>query len=210
MKKIFAVLILSTGCSLFGINTTEQMSYKVIKHDGDKEIRLYDPYVVAKTVVKGTYKQAQSEAFRRLAGYIFGKNAKKQKMSMTSPVIYRQNSASEKISMTSPVIQTATEEGQEMAFKMPSKFALGDLPQPEDSRISFEEIPSRLVASIRYSWLAGEKVNQERAEELKKWLGTQPDYEIVSIAKFAGYDPPWTLPFLRRNEVLIELKKKNP
>ena len=196
MKKIFAVLILSTGCSLFGIRTTEEMSYKVIKHDGDKEIRLYDPYVAAKTVVKGTYKQAQSEAFRRLAGYIFGKNAKKQKMSMTSPVIYRQNSSSE--------------ESQEMAFKMPSKFALGDLPQPEELRISFEEIPSRLVASIRYSWLAGEKVNQEKAEELKKWLEAQPEYEVVSMAKFAGYDPPWTLPFLRRNEVLIELKKKNP
>lgn len=210
MKKIFSLLILSTGCSLFGIRTTEELSYKVIKHEGDKEIRLYDPYLVAKTVVQGSYKEAQSQAFRILAGYIFGKNTKKQKMSMTSPVIYRQSRPSEKISMTAPVIQSVSGEGHEMAFKMPSKFSLKDLPQPDDSRISFEEIPSRFVATIRYSWLAGEKVNQEKAEELNQWLETETDYEMVSIPKFAGYDPPWTLPFLRRNEVLIELKKKSP
>jgi hypothetical protein len=209
MKKIFVLLILGSGCSLFGIRTTEQISYKVIKRDGDKEIRLYDSYIIAKTVVKGTYKQAQSEAFRRLAGYIFGKNDKNKKMSMTSPVVFGPNKSEEKISMTAPVIHNVTENGLEMAFKMPSVFSLNELPRPDDSRITFEEIPSHIVATIRYSWVSSERSNQEKAQELRKWLEAQNDYEIVSIPKFAGYDPPWTLPFLRRNEVLVEIRKKN-
>jgi hypothetical protein len=201
MKNLFLLLglgafmgLLSTGCSLFGKGSEEQPSYQVIKNEENKEIRKYDSFIIAKTTINSNFKDAQGKGFRILAGYIFGKNKSQQKISMTAPV------------MTAP----DDRENWTMTFNMPSKFTIKTLPAPTDERIKIEKVEQRLFAAITFSGLWDESKNEEEAKKLKDWLKKLPEYELISPAMFAAYNPPWTIPFLRRNEMLIELRiKKN-
>ena len=95
-----------------------------------------------------------------------------------------------------------------MSFMMPSVYKMEDLPTPKDKRIRFETVPARHVAVIRYTWIGNESRNERKANELQKWIAGLKGYEPISPPMYAGYDPPWTLPFLRRNEMMIEVKKK--
>ncbi len=198
--------LLSAGCSIFGKGSEEQPSYKIVAKQDNKEIRKYDSYIIAKTTVSGSFKDAQSEGFRILASYIFGKNKSQQKISMTAPVV--QKSESEKISMTAPVVISPNQNKTwTMTFSMPSKFTLETLPLPIDERVKLEKVEEKLIAALTFSGFWNESKNSEKALELTKWLKDYEEYKITSSAMFAGYNPPWTLPFLRRNEMLIELKQ---
>jgi hypothetical protein len=200
--------IFNSGCSVFGIRNYETLKYEVILKEGNKEIRYYESYNVAKTTVKGEFKEAQSAAFRILAGYIFGDNEKKQKIAMTAPVLQEPTPRSEKIPMTAPVIQRPSEEGWVMSFMMPSVYKMEDLPTPKDKKVGLETVPVRYVAVIRYTWIGNERRNERKANELQKWIASLKGYELISPPMYAGYDPPWTFPFFRRNEMMIEVKKK--
>ncbi len=203
-----AISIFNVSCSVFGIRSEETPQYEVLKSEGGQEIRSYSKYLTAKTVVKGDFKKAQNEAFRILAGYIFGGNQQKQKLSMTAPVVQEKPGASEKMSMTAPVVQSSSDEGWVMTFVMPSKYKMEDLPIPNDPRVVLEEVPAKIVGVIQYSGLGREATNSEMASRLKAWLSANEKYAIVGAPAYAGYDPPWTLPFLRRNEMMFELKLK--
>jgi hypothetical protein len=202
---IVGFAVLQAACSVVGIRSEETPNYKVLLTEGNKEIRSYSSYIVAKTTVKGEFRESQSEAFRILAGYIFGKNEKKQKLSMTAPVVQSQKSESEKLSMTAPVVQTASTDGWTMTFMMPSKYKLEELPTPTDNRVTFEVVPEKLMAVIRYSGVSRDSLNNEMSNELSQWLGLKSEYTVASGPSFAGYDPPWTIPFFRRNEAMIDL-----
>jgi hypothetical protein len=197
---------LNASCTVFGIRSSETPKYTILESEGDKEIRSYPSYVVAQTTVTGEFKDAQGDAFRILAGYIFGKNQKKQKLDMTTPVRQEKAMESEKISMTAPVMQSQSPSGLVMSFMMPSKYSMSDLPTPLDERVVLKEVPATTFAVIRYSGLGSQSTNTEKASELKDWLIAQKKYQVTSEPSFAGYDPPWTLPFLRRNEMMFEIK----
>ncbi len=208
LKILTALLsITQTGCSVFGSRSEETPQYEVILKHNDKELRQYNSYIVAKTEVQGEYREAQTAAFRILADYIFGNNQSRSKIAMTAPVEQAASSASEKIAMTAPVEQSKSERGWVMSFMMPSKYQAEDLPTPNDSRVRFEKIEPKLVAVIQYSGSRSEKANQEKAEELRQWITSLKGYEIVSSSRSAGYDPPWTLPSFRRNEMMFDVKK---
>jgi len=212
MKQIlitFLMAIFSTGCSLFGAGNEEQPKYQVVMKQEAYEIRKYDSYIVAQTSISGDFKEAQSKGFRILAGYIFGKNKSKSKISMTSPVVQEKELESEKISMTSPVTLTPNDNAWTMTFSMPSKYTLSDLPVPDDERVKLSTIESRFVAALTFSGFWSEAKNDLKGKELEEWLTNYKEYEMISKPMFAGYNPPWTLPFLRRNEILIELKKRD-
>jgi len=202
------ISIFNVSCSVFGIRTSETPKYEVLQSEGNKEIRSYPSYIAAKTVVKGEFKEVQNEAFRILAGYIFGDNEKKQKLSMTAPVV-QEKPGHQKLAMTAPVVQSATEEGWVMSFVMPSEYKMSDLPTPNDKRVVLEDVPAKTIGVIRFSGFWTASTNQEKAKELKEWLVAIGKYEIAAEPGFAGYDPPWTLPFLRRNEMMYELKIKD-
>lgn len=204
---LMAFSILNLSCSVVGIRSEETPKYEVLLQDETNEIRSYSSYVIAKTTVQGEYKDSLGQGFRILASYIFGKNEKKTEISMTAPVAQSKPS-SQKISMTAPVAQNKTEAGWEMSFMMPSQYKMSDLPKPLDPRISFEEVSPKLMAVIQFTGWRDEKSNQRKAEELKRWLSKRPEYQILSGPVFAGYDPPWTIPFFRRNEVMFELSQK--
>lgn len=207
MKTFMTIItsIILSSCSLFGIQNEESPHYKVLHKDGDFEIREYDPYIVAKVRLKGSSKDNTSKGFRILAGYIFGKNEGKNKISMTAPVEMKQESV--KIAMTSPVEMVEEDNTFTMTFSMPSKYTLETLPKAKDKRITFESVPKRLKASHRFTWFRTESRLQAKYKELRAWLNKQKDYQALEGFSFAGYNPPWTIPFLRRNEVHIELKK---
>ena len=144
------------------------------------EIRAYAPRVMA---VTGMDENADS-GFRVLAGYIFGGNAEEEKIAMTAPV--QQSMAGEK----------------EMAFMMPAEYALEDLPEPEDQRVSFREAPAYTAAVIQFSgWASAEKAD-ENLQQLRRFL-IKGGIEIVGEPTLNQYNPPWTLPFLRRNEIIV-------
>ena len=144
------------------------------------EIRAYAPRIMA---VTGMNEDSDS-GFRVLAGYIFGGNAEEQKIAMTAPV--QQTMAGEK----------------EMAFMMPAEYALKDLPQPEDQRVSFREAPAYTAAVIQFSgWASAEKAD-ENWQQLQRFLIAE-GIDITGEPTLNQYNPPWTLPFMRRNEIIV-------
>jgi hypothetical protein len=204
---LMAISILQVGCSVFGIRSEENPKYVVVQQSDDKEIRTYSAHIVASTTVSGDYKQAQRDAFKILAGYIFGGNEKKQRITMTAPVAVAPSAGgqSEKISMTAPVMVSGSAQGWKMTFMMPSIYRLEDLPTPNDKRIQFETVPAKTFGVIRFSGLENDRKNGEKTTELREWLGRYPQYKVIGSPIFAGFDPPWTIPFLRKNEMMLEL-----
>ncbi len=201
------LLLLSTfllaGCSVLGKRTAEEAPYTVIKSSGEYEIRRYEPMIVAETTMGGDYRSTSGKAFSKLAGYIFGGNKAESNIAMTTPVLQEQ--ASEKIAMTAPVIQEKKGEKWVTAFVMPRKYTMETLPKPLDKDIVLREIPAETVAVIRYSGLHSEKNIRKYAEKLSDWI-VQNGYRPASKPRAASFDPPWTLPFLRRNEVQIDIE----
>ncbi|MCO4795251.1 MAG: heme-binding protein [Bacteriovoracaceae bacterium] len=198
-------LLFLSSCSLFGVQSEEGPKYKVLFKEGYFEVRKYAAYIVAETTISGNFDDSSSEAFKILAGYIFGKNKGKKKVAMTSPVEVKQSSA--KISMTSPVEMSQSGSSFTMRFSMPSEYTLSNLPEPLDNRVIFRKVNSKIVGTHRFTWLSSKKRSDKKARELRQWLSKRSDYQLSDSYSYAGYNPPWTIPFLRRNEIHIELQK---
>jgi len=181
----------------------EEAKYAVITKDGVFELRQYESHIVAETMVEGDFDKAGSDGFRRLFKYISGGNQKKQSIGMTAPV--SQDAGPEKIAMTAPVSQERTGGKWRIAFVMPSEYTLDTLPEPADPKVSLRQVPSRRMAAITYSgsW-SRERYEKHRAllETLMLKKKLQPFGEPV----LARYNSPFTLWFLRRNEVLIPVQ----
>ncbi|UZJ37823.1 SOUL family heme-binding protein [Prosthecochloris sp. SCSIO W1103] len=194
---------LLAGCSVLGKRTAEEAQYTVLRSEGGYEVRQYQPMILAETAMEGDYRSTSGKAFSKLASYIFGGNKADSSIDMTTPVIQEQRS--EEIAMTAPVIQQKSGEKWVTAFVMPQKYTMETIPKPLDEDIVLREVPERRVAAIRYSGLHSEKNILKYSEKLNEWIA-QNGYRPVSRPRMASFDPPWTLPFLRRNEVHIDIE----
>jgi hypothetical protein len=185
----------------------EEPAYTLVKEASGVELRRYGPTVRAVTVVENvSWDQATSEGFRRLAGYIFGGNTKKQSIAMTAPVTAQpQPSSSMKIAMTAPVTAQPASTGVRVTFTMPAAFTLANLPTPNDRAVVLEEVGARLVAVRRFSGFAGDAAFEQERQTLMNGLASLGVHS-VGEAELARYDPPWTVPFFRRNEVAVEVE----
>lgn len=165
----------------FGI---EEPAYEVVASwdSTDVEIRHYEPRVLAMTEMNS----GQNSGFRVLAGYIFGGNASEQEIAMTAPVQRSMPASS----------------GAEMAFVMPAEFGLDDLPEPDDQRVKFREEPAYHAAVIRFSGRATDARAEEHWQILVEFLAAE-GIETMGSPTLNQYNPPWTLPFMRRNEIII-------
>jgi hypothetical protein len=203
-----AALSLATLVAALPAAAIEEPRFETLRRSGDFELRRYAPMIVAETFVQGDLSEASGEGFRVIAGYIFGNNvsvrgAGSEKVAMTAPVTME--AASEKIAMTAPVTTEAgASEGYRMHFVMPSAYTLETLPRPRDTRVRLREIPAQRMAVVRFSGFAGEEKVRERTNDLLEWLRTE-GLKAAGAPQLARYDPPWTLPFLRRNEVMVPL-----
>ncbi len=197
------------GCSVFGVRDTPEPAYTVESRvEGQKiEVREYAPMIVAVTRVKAdSYDRASSIGFRRLADYIFGKNASQENIGMTAPVYQSaEGSSGENIGMTAPVIREQDAQGRwVMSFVMPDRYTMETIPKPLTADVELEQLPARRVAVIRFNGTLSSEQYGQKSKELRAWIAKN-DYVSASEPRMAGYDPPLTIPFFRRNEVLIEV-----
>lgn len=201
LLAIVAVVLL--GAALWGpiVSNVEHPKYTLIERSGNIEIRDYATMIVAETEVTGERREAISKGFRIIADYIFGNNTAAQKVPMTAPVAQQ---ASETIAMTAPVTQAGGDNTWRVRFIMPSKYKMETLPKPNNPAIELREIPKKRFAVIRFSGMAGEESLKRYNKELDDFL-TAKRLTPLSPPTYAFYNPPWTLPFLRRNEVLVEI-----
>ncbi|MDX2445586.1 MAG: heme-binding protein [Desulfobacterales bacterium] len=199
--------IFVTGCSVVGIRTTEEAIYTVLAEYDPIEIREYEELIVVETDVNASYDEAGNIAFKKLFGYISGENVSQSKIAMTAPVISKERNpgTGEKVAMTSPVIGEKQGQGWRYSFVLPAGYTLETAPLPTNPEVNLAVIPRKKVAVIRYSGLWREPAMREKSDELVEWIQTN-GLESLSTPRSAGYDPPWTLPFLRRNEILIDVK----
>ena len=199
-------LPLISGCSVFGVNTVEEAAYDVLVAEDNYELRLYEPMVVAETYIEDDFDEAGNQAFRKLFGYISGDNTASSEISMTAPVIANPGGSGngEKIDMTVPVLQQENEQGWRYMFVLPASYSIQTAPEPLNEDVILSSQPQKRVAVIRYSGSWNENAIDEQTIQLQQWIAAN-DLTPVSEPRWAGYNPPWTLPFLRRNEVMIDV-----
>lgn len=182
----------------------EQLKYQVVSKNGDIELRDYAPMLVAEVETTGEREEAITEGFELLADYIFGNNKSREKVPMTAPVTQQ---PSEKIAMTAPVTQKSIDGKWQVHFIMPAKYNRASLPQPNNNKIKIREVSEKRYVVIRFSGLPTQNMLAEKLKQLKKFV-QQNKLEQISEPTYAFFNPPWTLPMMRRNEIMIEVMKR--
>lgn len=183
----------------------EEPPFRQVLREGDFTLRDYPALVVAEVTVTGSQKEAANRGFRVLARYIFGANRQREHIAMTAPVA--QQPAGEKIAMTAPVAQTPTAAGDWVVrFTMPHAYTLQALPVPDDPRVHLRSTAPARVAVLQFSGLAQpDDVEAKSAELLARVKAHR--LRAIGPVSLAQYNPPWTLWFLRRNEVMVEVER---
>jgi len=205
-RTVLLAVLLAIGSDAMSY---EEPGYDVVGRAGAVEFRQYEDYLIAETVVEGAadFDSAGNEGFRRLFRYIAGGNTARSKIEMTAPVTQEASARkSEKIAMTVPVQQVESAAGWRIAFMLPEQYTLDTAPVPGDSRVKVTAVPGRLVAVLRYSGRWTESNFEEHRDELLKSLAEQ-GIGISGEPWLARYNAPFSVPFLRRNEVLVEVDK---
>ena len=199
----------------------EEPAFEVIEKSGKFEIRQYRPFIVAEAMVDGEMNAASSAGFRLIADYIFGNNQSvrgvadkpSEKVAMTAPVTMEPIAAAEKIAMTAPVTMEPQGSGSggtmkatrwRVHFVMPGQYSMATLPKPNNPAVVLRQVPGKRYAVLAFSGLAGAEKVQQKTDELFAWLNSK-NLKPLAAPQLARYDPPWTLPFLRRNEILGEI-----
>lgn len=186
MKRFYTTLLALTLGNTAMASDIEEPSWTLVETLDQVELRDYAPSIQAITQLE--HSGQTSSGFQRLAGFIFGGNE-----------------TGEKIAMTAPVEETLQTDEPVMAFTLPSEYTLSDLPVPADDSVTIKPVPGRTMAAIRFSgWATAGKV-ERNTEAL---IETLAEYGIdaVGTPSLNQYNPPWTPPFLRRNEIMVEVQ----
>lgn len=223
MKKYMYILLITitilflwTAISFFFNNSVASPQYSVLERRQGYEIREYKPYITAQIEVGGTYDEALNQGFRILADYIFGNNTKQTDIAMTAPVTESENKSEkmamtapvlvhEELAMTAPVIESSNNQTRTISFVMPFTYTLETLPEPNNKDIKIVQQEARKVAVLRFSWFRNYDRIAKKKQKLFELL--QRDGIVSkSSPEYAGYNAPFTAPWLNRNEVMIEIE----
>ncbi|CCD96789.1 putative heme-binding protein, SOUL family [Bradyrhizobium sp. ORS 375] len=190
------VLVLAGAAIAAGpiMSRVEHPRYDVVKRDGEFEIRAYAPMIIAQADVQGARKAAIEEGFRIIGGYIFGANQAKAKIAMTAPV-------QQQAAVATPADGVAGDRWS-VSFVMPSSWSLDTLPPPADSRIKLTPMPAQRMVAITFSGSYSDGILAEKTRELRDYA-QRNGLAVTGTPLLAFYNPPWTLPMLRRNEVML-------
>ena len=214
--------ILAIGLTAGGMAmAVEEPKFEVTLKDGSCEVRRYAPVIVAETYAEGDMDAASRQGFKLIADYIFGNNQlvgtaatkASEKIAMTAPVTAEPVPASGKISMTAPVTAEPVAGAASMAsatqwrihFVMPGEYSMQTLPTPNNDAVKLRAMPARTFAVLSYSGFNTAARVQEKTDELTLWMKSK-NLQSVGAPKLARYDPPWTLPMWRRNEIQMEIQ----
>jgi hypothetical protein len=202
MKPIVLALLFTLTLAGGPAMAVEEPTYTTLLHENDFELRNYPALVVAEVTVTGDRNAAANKGFRLLAGYIFGGNTSRQSIAMTAPVV---ETRSQTIPMTAPVLQTAVDGAWTIRFTMPAGSTLDSLPIPNNPAVHLHTAPATRFAVVRFSGLIGAGVVERKVADLDGFIGTHK-LRALGPPSLAQYDPPWTLWFLRRNEIMIPVE----
>jgi hypothetical protein len=172
----------------------EEAPYSVLVSEPPFEQRHYPSFVVAETELPGDFDAASRTGFRRVAAYIFGENT-------------GDTGSSRKIAMTAPVTVTPIPTGWRLHFVMPSQEKLDTLPKPVNSQVALRRVDDHDMVSIRFSGWATAAAIKENTQRLTEWALSR-QLTLVGTPQVARYNDPFTLPWRRRNEILIEVAKE--
>lgn len=188
------------------VMATEEPKYTVLEKEPPFEIRVYAPMIVAEVQVEGDLDGASSQGFRLIASYIFGQNQVSEKIAMTTPVtVVDQSVKSAKIAMTAPVGIESNAGKWMVSFVMPAEYTMETIPKPMNPQVQLRQIPAVKKAVINFSGFYNDQKVAEKTLELEQWIKSK-NLQSAGAPNFARYNPPWTLPFMRRNEVMINLR----
>ncbi|MDX2148999.1 MAG: heme-binding protein [Planctomycetota bacterium] len=215
-----AMAIVSTmwnlGCSAVGIRTWEERAHRTVLDEGRYELRVYEPALIARATSDKPFDEASDETFGKLGGFIFGKNAEGESIAMTMPVervALEPGGPADASAGTPPanaegalVSSDRNRRRWQMAFFMPGKYTRETLPTPNTDAVQIDELEPETLAIYRYSGVQHEDDLARHEAGLREWIRAK-GYEATGPARLAAYDPPWTMPFLRRNEVLIPVRE---
>jgi effector-binding domain-containing protein len=204
--KIIKLLIFNLLFISNYLMATEEPEFNLVKKIENFEIREYSPKILAQVNIKGNFDDASNQGFKILADYIFGNNVSidgKSKIEMTAPVVVEP--ISEVIAMTAPVITEGKNKEWIVSFVMPKEYALETLPQPNNKDIKIISLQKERYAVIVFTGLVRESSYKKQIKHLDDFIS---NYKLETIGKvqIARYNPPWILPFFRRNELMIKIK----
>ena len=202
-KSLVLIAFLISGCS--GVGNYETPDYKVIRTDGAIEIRQYAPVLYATVKVEGEQQDAIRKGFRILADYIFGNNQPTKDIAMTTPVTQTADTRTT-IAMTTPVTQQSDGQAWRVRFAMPREYTKDTLPKANNPAIELYETPPKTYVAIQFSWFASPERLAANRELLQQYVAANK-LKVIGPEVLAFYDPPWTLPWWRRNEVMFEIKE---
>lgn len=195
---------------ILGKISVETPQFQIAHSSPDYEIRSYAPCVVAEVTYDPGQLGGPDGGFRILAGYIGvagePQNSRPEKIPMTAPVITTKP-PSEKIAMTAPVITGGGSESTvTMRFVLPAKYGRAeDAPRPTDGRVRIREEGERRYGVVRFGGVATPAAAAGKAEGLRRSL-ERDGYTVVGDYVLARYNPPWTLPPFRTNEVMLPIE----
>ena len=212
MKLLFTLLIpvVLAGCSVFGDSGVKNAPYTLLKSDQEQkiEVRNYESMVLVSSDMSS---DGMNSAFRNLFSYITGENEGSAEIAMTAPVLMNESNAASKgtnkgteIAMTAPVFMKERSEQQVMSFVMPADFTLKSTPKPTNPNVWVTEVKEYKVVVIKFSGLLSDSNVKIQTEILNSWI-EKNGYTAISEPVNAAYNGPFTIPWLRHNEVLIEV-----
>ena len=203
MAVVAVPLIMLSGCNM---GQYEEPVFTASQAEDGMEIREYKPVLAAEVEVYGERREAISQGFRILADYIFGNNELDTKISMTTPVIQQANGAGTPVLMEHATTKPTEMSAWKVQFVMPAEYTLETIPMPRNPSVKLRTVGRRTMAVIRFS---GSTTNDskiaKKIAELEVYVKAH-SLQSTGAPVLAFYDPPWTLPFLRRNEIMLEVQ----
>lgn len=192
----YLVTLCESVLGVFGVRSFyDQPRYTVVERlDRGVEIRAYEPRLAVETDGRGL---GDGAAFGRLFRYITGANQRGDRIAMTAPV----ETGGQRIAMTVPVEQGT---GGTMRFFLPHDVAEAGAPEPTEAGVRLVHVPAETIAALRFS---GSIIPEVRAEQERILIEVvvAGNRKVAASPVFMGYDPPFAIPFLRRNEVAVQL-----
>ncbi len=188
MSGLFVATLALAGCSVLGNSGVEVAPYTVLKTSEPFELRHYEELILVSTSMQGEGDQGSS--FGKLFDYISGENQNTAKIAMTAPVFLDQAQAP----------------SETMSFVLPADYSIESAPIPNDPNVKLERISNYTVATITFNGRLKQASIEKHTQLLQDWINAS-NLKIIGPAKAAGYNPPFTLPAFRRNEVMIPVEK---
>ena len=182
------VLLLLAGSPVMAV---EEPPFETVLSDPPFELRRYPGFVVAETLVEGGFDDASRTGFRRVAGYIFGGNRDAR-------------GQSQRIAMTAPVTVEPDAGRWRLHFVMPPGTVFDTLPRPEDERVRLRQVDEHRMVAVRFSGFTTDASMRRETQRLRDWAAGR-GLTLTGEPQVARYNDPFTLPWRRRNEILIRV-----